>query len=126
MEFYLLSELNKPKDEESEEKVDYDEYLWENAYDIDIEREKPAIVKFIPRSLLLEPGEKGVVEVHCEAKHPYTHTDIAKIKIKDGKDQFVNVKAEIQDIHVSLNTYSLDFDCLFAGNTYNFQKGKDE
>lgn len=61
MEFYLLSELNKPKDEESEEKVDYDEYLWENAYDIDIEREKPAIVKFIPRSLLLEPGEKGVV-----------------------------------------------------------------
>ncbi|KRX10489.1 hypothetical protein PPERSA_08791 [Pseudocohnilembus persalinus] len=122
---FFMEQEEQIKNQHQEENNDYDDYLWEGAYQKDSEEKQEASFKFIPKTILLSPGEKNKILVQCEGKDPQKAKDIAVIQVKDGETHYLNVIAEIQNIHVSLARYNLDFECLFAGNNYTLEKGQD-
>ena len=48
-----------------------------------------------------------------------TINSMIEILVEDSDSYFLNVTAEIQDIKVTLNRYSMEFPTLYAGNVYN-------
>lgn len=118
--------LNKQRKSTISESMSED-YFSKYFQGIDFNEEKKvAQLTFSPQVFTIQPEQIQEVRVTCEAQEAESFMDLIECVIKNSDSQYLNVTAEVQDIHVSLNMCKLNFDCLYATNTYVLSKDRTE
>ena len=64
------------------------------------------------------PRETHSVNVVLNSREPETIKELVEVQIVDSPSEFLYVTAEVQEIHVTLNRFSLSFPELFTGKYY--------
>ena len=53
-----------------------------------------------------------------KSQDPETVRELIECLVKNGENLIIELLAEIQNTHLSLNRFKMDFECLYAGNVY--------
>ncbi|KAL4510071.1 hypothetical protein ABPG72_010264 [Tetrahymena utriculariae] len=81
-------------------------------------------VCFYPPAATIPPKGKIEIEVKCGCEDACSINQIIELMVKSGKSIFIELIAEIQKIHITLNRFQMQPETLYACNQYSFVKGK--
>lgn len=84
------------------------------------------LVYFEPQYFTLEKGETKEVNVILNSKEAETIDQIVELLVLNGKTKYLFLKAEVQDIHVTLNRFSMNFPEIFTGKFYEIGDGHEQ
>lgn len=85
-------------------------------YDLPVETDQK--IFFEPQAFVLAPLQTRQVKVAYKSQEPETVREMIECLVKNGETLAIEAYAEIQMTHISLNRFKMDFECLYAGNTY--------
>ncbi len=66
--------------------------------------------------------EKTKVKVKFNSNEPETILEYVECLVRNGRNLVLEMEAEVQNTHIGLNRYSMEFPCLYAGMSYEINK----
>lgn len=85
-------------------------------YDLPIDPDQK--IFFEPQAMLIAPLSSRKIAVSYKSQEPETMKEMIECLVKDGDSLIIEAFAEVQNTHISLNRFKMDFECLYAGNLY--------
>lgn len=73
---------------------------------------------FDPSAFVLAPLQTRKITISYKSQDPETVRELIECLVRNGESLIIELFAEIQNTHLSLNRFKMDFDCLYAGNIY--------
>ena len=73
---------------------------------------------FEPQAFMLPSSQTRSISILYKSQDPETVRELIECLVNNGDSLIIELFAEVQTTHLSLNRFKLDFECLYAGNLY--------